>query len=535
MLNMFKKLNKAEEKYLQNLQILLKAIISNYGKCNLFITHRDNLENQISIDDLLIEIFDHFKKDSAQIHESNLNCIFGILPLGMKSNHTEYTSMDQKLMMECCKKIADNGKAFFIVSNSFFSRKNFIEKLETEGFYINSILGLPTPFYANNATEVQLIIISKTQIYPIQIDSIDEINENTIKKVIKDNIYSHSLNNLSEFTNITNYIYKKYIDEVMEEYKKDYEIGIFGNLFDIVSLKDSSQIEENGIYIHRVVGNKIRIYNPKELEEKNAKSNILQLIIKDQTKIDIKYFLYYLKTKLAYLLIQSAQKGGVIPSINTSNLSKCSLVYIKEIENQQTVVKALDKLEAIKSNSDKFEQKIQMDLKFAIENNDNIEKLYKSILELTEEEKILELISNWEDTHVEFKEVLKDRNLKQPIQDKICQTICSFANTEGGVILVGVDDNRKLVGCLKNFKDEDEVNKEMFNIFKQRLGREYEDKFSYKIRYVNNIPILKIDVYKSSNPMYFHGEFYRRKLGANDKLNAKDCYDHIIRNYPAIT
>jgi predicted HTH transcriptional regulator len=51
-----------------------------------------------------------------------------------------------------------------------------------------------------------------------------------------------------------------------------------------------------------------------------------------------------------------------------------------------------------------------------------------------------ELISEGEHLHQDFKFRVDD-------QRKIARTLCAFANTEGGRLLIGVKDNRKIVGC----------------------------------------------------------------------------------------
>ena len=53
---------------------------------------------------------------------------------------------------------------------------------------------------------------------------------------------------------------------------------------------------------------------------------------------------------------------------------------------------------------------------------------------------LLELSAQGEHLHQDFKFRIDD-------QRKIARTLCAFANTEGGRLLIGVKDNRKVVGC----------------------------------------------------------------------------------------
>lgn len=51
---------------------------------------------------------------------------------------------------------------------------------------------------------------------------------------------------------------------------------------------------------------------------------------------------------------------------------------------------------------------------------------------------LYELIENGENKHVEFKQILCDGVFK---------TMCAFRNTDGGVILIGVNDDGVITGC----------------------------------------------------------------------------------------
>ena len=53
---------------------------------------------------------------------------------------------------------------------------------------------------------------------------------------------------------------------------------------------------------------------------------------------------------------------------------------------------------------------------------------------------LIELISEGENIHQEFKFKIDD-------QLKIGRTLCAFANSEGGRLLIGINDKRKIVGC----------------------------------------------------------------------------------------
>lgn len=61
------------------------------------------------------------------------------------------------------------------------------------------------------------------------------------------------------------------------------------------------------------------------------------------------------------------------------------------------------------------------------------------------------LVRNGEGLHVEFK-----RKANHP--DKIARELVAFLNTEGGILLIGVDDDRTIYGCKSAEEDEFELN-----------------------------------------------------------------------------
>jgi len=64
-------------------------------------------------------------------------------------------------------------------------------------------------------------------------------------------------------------------------------------------------------------------------------------------------------------------------------------------------------------------------------------------------QEVLKMIEEGEGTSIEFK-----RKLKTP--EKIAKEICAFANTKGGYIFIGVDDDKSIVG-IKSEKSEADI------------------------------------------------------------------------------
>ena len=97
---------------------------------------------------------------------------------------------------------------------------------------------------------------------------------------------------------------------------------------------------------------------------------------------------------------------------------------------------------------------------------------------------LIDLISEGENIHQDFKYKIDD-------QRKIGRTLCAFANTEGGRLLIGVNDKRKIVGC--NPEEELTLIKNIANVFCLP-----ELKFTSKVWQQDFRLVLEIDIEPAS-------------------------------------
>lgn len=100
-------------------------------------------------------------------------------------------------------------------------------------------------------------------------------------------------------------------------------------------------------------------------------------------------------------------------------------------------------------------------------------------------ETLEELIAQGEHLHQDFKFSINN-------QRKIARTLCAFANSKGGRILIGIKDNRKVVGCLPSVElQKIEVTAKMFC--------QPEVQFTSKVWEYEMKLVLEINVKESSN------------------------------------
>jgi ATP-dependent DNA helicase RecG len=105
------------------------------------------------------------------------------------------------------------------------------------------------------------------------------------------------------------------------------------------------------------------------------------------------------------------------------------------------------------------------------------------------EEDIRELISRGENLNVEYKQILEPR--------EFLETVVAFANTKGGVIFLGVNDNCQIVGC------REDVSKIM-NLITSNLDP--RPRFSVKHIQIDDKPIMMVEIPEGDNKPYVHRE-----------------------------
>ena len=179
--------------------------------------------------------------------------------------------------------------------------------------------------------------------------------------------------------------------------------------------------------------------------------------------------------------------------------------------------------------NDKIEQTLAshlIDLNgYGIESNDyevflkkRSERIYKELkdrLELTKPEgpnpEIHEVILSGETESVEFKSTLRFDVNKGEVNKKleyvIAKTIAAFLNTEGGCLIIGVDDNQNILGLDPDIKTLtkktiDGFQLHLIEIVKKYVGAEFSSHIKISFPEIEGITICMVKTSKSSRPVF---------------------------------
>lgn len=151
-----------------------------------------------------------------------------------------------------------------------------------------------------------------------------------------------------------------------------------------------------------------------------------------------------------------------------------------------------------------------------------------------------ELIKIGESHNCEFKSTLRvnlfTNSPDKEIELACLKTIAAFLNTSGGVLLIGVEDNRNIIGLNKDFKSFkkpdklDEFQKHLDNLIANFFDNSFFSLIKIKFPKLDDKMICMIEVKQSNKPVLLNNkenDFYIRRTGSTVKLNKLEMMGYI--------
>ena len=227
-----------------------------------------------------------------------------------------------------------------------------------------------------------------------------------------------------------------------------------------------------------------------------------------------------------------------------------NLVFkLPSVFEQNKRIKTYKVIKEIKNDADNF-------LNILLDTEDSywIERKYNQLLDIKkkinllnkENSEILKYIKDHENEKIEFKSTWS-MNLKHPNKkkdeklekDSVLKTICAFLNTNGGTLLVGIDDDGKIFGTEEEVKKYYDQNYDKFkrhilarldkffgaDRVTTRIKLEIEE--SGEISGSKNVLILKCE---KNIGTYLDNDFYVRQNGRTVQLLGEQIINYIESN-----
>jgi len=160
--------------------------------------------------------------------------------------------------------------------------------------------------------------------------------------------------------------------------------------------------------------------------------------------------------------------------------------------------------------------------------------------EIQETISVEDIISHGESSTMEFKSTLR-WNIKAKRDDKemgliVMKTVCALLNTEGGTVLVGVQDDGTILGIdLDHFPNDDKYLLHFGQILNNHIGPEFTAYIQYHVITIGDHKILRVDCEKSNTSVYLRDgdseDMYIRNGPANVKLSARQSVDYEKKHF----
>lgn len=150
------------------------------------------------------------------------------------------------------------------------------------------------------------------------------------------------------------------------------------------------------------------------------------------------------------------------------------------------------------------------------------------------------LIENGENKKVEFKSSMcwdyKKKQKNRLMEFTIAKTVSAFMNSEGGHLLIGIGDDKQILGLDEDFGVIRKPNTDGFelhftNVINKYLGKENRPYAKIWFKTLRRTIVAVVKVSKSPNPVYIKSEgkeeFYIRLGNSSHPLNVREATAYI--------
>jgi hypothetical protein len=174
----------------------------------------------------------------------------------------------------------------------------------------------------------------------------------------------------------------------------------------------------------------------------------------------------------------------------------------------------------------------------SIKLNEFMESLTKEPI-ILHKRPIVELIKLGESETLEFKSTLQwdivQGKQNNDLRRSVLKTLCAFLNSQGGTLVIGVEDDGSLFGLEKDFSlasnSKDKFNNLLSNLIFEKIGAEYSPYIKIRYEAMDGSEVCVVDVTQSSTPVYYSGEkgaeFYIRTGPTSHLLDPEETVNYI--------
>ena len=442
--------------------------------------------------------------------------------------------------------LTDNGYALVWAEPSFWFRSNkrLIKILNDNNFHLSAVINPPeesllsfnsrTKFRPNillfSSQKVEKVFIAELTDTQRVSNIISNFQQRKSGTTLKQGLYT----DINKFVSFENFKVKDQIKNLKTNYEDyiEYKLSDLSKKIIIGKHKEKLLGMTNAIYLPKIGKSKI-ICNPKSATLNSQNYFQIQL---DASIVINKYAALFFESELGNKIRDSLFLGTTIATITRKSLETAILI-IPNLKEQQLIIDTNEKLERLKNEVDVISNELSINLKNANVLQDKIENTLVELSAFTNSDKVMAVIRKGESKIREFKQTLsldiKTQTKEKYIEKAVLKTIAAFLNTDGGTLLIGVEDSGEILGIErevmklhKNIIDNFLIHYK--NRVKNVIGEGFYPFINSKIVEVDHKKILMVKCEKSKSPCFINeNDFFVRTNPATDKLEGPKLVQYI--------
>ena len=128
------------------------------------------------------------------------------------------------------------------------------------------------------------------------------------------------------------------------------------------------------------------------------------------------------------------------------------------------------------------------------------------------------------------------RNLSKEIQKEILKTINGFLNSNGGTLLIGVDDEGNIIGIENDIKTIKKKNRDGYSLYlsgliSESIGKQFNSYISISFPHIEGTIICSLEVKKSEEAAFLkdnnQNKFFIRTHNQTQELDSKETVEYV--------
>jgi hypothetical protein len=248
------------------------------------------------------------------------------------------------------------------------------------------------------------------------------------------------------------------------------------------------------------------------------------------------YLIHYLKSQHGEVQLKIASENYKSYKEAWRNIK----IPVPQLSDQKVITSALNKVNDITYRINALSTKLLINPLNAENTNNELLDIISKLEMLNDSERIIGLLKKRgrENKTVELKQTLRldirNQSLNKDLANASLKVICSFLNTDGGSLLIGVKDNGEVSGMDIEIS---QFHKNSFDGFKIWFGRLLDKKIGKNFLHLIDFELIKIhdekhvlevkcSFIKEGRGCYLDGKFYVRRNPYTEKLEGAELVEY---------